>query len=70
MNLETPNNYEDREAGFFRKWLPRNWLYETRNQEFLRRIQALEESVQSAHERINELDQTYNLDRIHERKTP
>jgi hypothetical protein len=60
MNLETPTNDNDREAGFFRKWLPRNWLHETRNQEFLRRIQALEESVQSAHERINETNTRLN----------
>ena len=35
----------------------RNWLHETRSQETARRIQALEHSLQSAHERINELDQ-------------
>jgi hypothetical protein len=40
-------------------WLrrPRNWRGETTRQELERRVKALEASVQSAHDRINEVDE-------------
>jgi hypothetical protein len=39
-------------------WLsPRNWRGETSRQELERRVKALEASVQSAHDRINEMDE-------------
>jgi hypothetical protein len=38
---------------------PRNWRGETRNQELERRVKALEASVQSAHDRINEMDERH-----------
>jgi predicted nucleic acid-binding Zn-ribbon protein len=39
-------------------WLrKKNWLHETKIQELERRVKALEASVQSAHDRINELDE-------------
>lgn len=39
---------------------PLNWLAETTHQEFRRRIEALEASVQSAHERLNDSNNALN----------
>jgi hypothetical protein len=44
-------------------WLrrPRNWRGETSKQELERRVKALEASVQSAHDRINEFDERFAI---------
>jgi hypothetical protein len=39
---------------------PRNWRGETSRQELERRVKALEASVQSTHDRINEVDERLN----------
>ena len=39
------------------RFKPKNWLHETKDQEFLRRLQAVESSVQNAHDRINHFDE-------------
>jgi len=54
VNLNTP---QTREILVTRRWWQRrNWLGESKNQEFLRRLQAVESSVRNAHDRINEID--------------
>lgn len=39
--------------------IPRNWLWETRRQEQERRLKAVEASIQSVHDRVNELDERF-----------